>query len=353
MRLGAFTVVDSYPDRPGADLERLNDVVRLAEVAETAGLSSFWVAEHHFHAGGICPSPPVMLAACGMRTRTIRLGSLVSVLPFHRPVDLAEEYALVDRLLGGRLNLGVGSGYIASEFAGYGLDPADKRRRFDLALETMLEAFAGRPVRAGGEGSTPSRLNVLPVQKPHPPLWIAVQRREAIPHVARRGASVALIPYATVDTLDELATEIDDYRRALPSGVTGEVAVALHVYAGDRAGRAREAFRRYVQSRLETGSTSLERKSRDRPAHATPEAIEQSGFALFGTPAEVVQGMDRFARIGVDELLGIFDFGGLAQEEVVRSIRAVGEARLELQSTASSTRRKGRGWSSDPPPPSP
>ncbi|HYB63334.1 MAG TPA: LLM class flavin-dependent oxidoreductase [Thermoplasmata archaeon] len=350
MRLGAFTVVDAYPDRTGGDLDRLSEVVRLAEEAEVSGLSSFWVAEHHFHTGGICPSPPVLLAACGMRTRTIRLGSLVSVLPFHRPVDLAEEYALVDRLVGGRLNLGVGSGYIASEFAGYGLDPADKRRRFDAALETMLEAFAGRPVRAGGDGSTPSRLNVLPVQKPHPPLWIAVQRREAIPHVARRGASVALIPYATVDTLDELAAEIDDYRRALPPGAAGEVAVALHIYAGEHVGRAREAFRRYVQSRLETGSTFFERKSRDRPAHATPEAIEQSGFALFGPPADIAQGMDRFARIGVDELLGIFDFGGLAHEEVVRSIRAVGAARLELRSKGPPTRRKGPAKRADPPP---
>lgn len=350
MRLGAFTVVDAYPDRAGGEADRLSEVVRLAEESEAAGLSSFWVAEHHFHSGGICPSPPVMLAACGMRTRTIRLGSLVSVLPFHRPFDLAEEYALVDRLLGGRLNLGVGSGYIASEFAGYGLDPADKRRRFDDALGTMLEAFAGRPVLAGGEGSTPSRLNVLPAQQPHPPLWIAVQRREAIPHVARRGASVALIPYATVDSLAELAAEIDEYRRALPQGVAGEVAVALHVYAGERVGRAREAFRRYVQSRLETGSTFLERKSRERPAHATPEAIEQSGFALFGAPEEVVQGLDRFARIGVDELLGIFDFGGLPVEEVLGSVRAVGKARLGLTSRRRAPRRKAPAGRVPPPP---
>ena len=327
VRLGAFTVVDAYPDRPGGDAGRVADVVRLAEAVEAAGLSSLWVAEHHFHAGGVCPSPPVVLAACGMRTRTIRLGSLVSVLPFHRPVDVAEEYALLDRLLDGRLNLGVGSGYLASEFAGFGVDPADKRARFDAALATVLEAFAGKPIRAGGENAPPVRLNVLPVQQPHPPVWVAVQRREAIPHIARQGRSIALIPYATVDGLDDLAAEIDDYRRALPPEVRGEVAVAVHVYAGARVGLAREAFRRYVQSRLATGSTFLEQKSRDRPHHATPEAIEESGLVLFGSPADVVRRMDRFARIGVDELLGIFDFGGLPAEEVASSVRAVGEAR--------------------------
>jgi alkanesulfonate monooxygenase SsuD/methylene tetrahydromethanopterin reductase-like flavin-dependent oxidoreductase (luciferase family) len=331
VKLGAFTVVDAYPDRPGGDADRVRDVVRLAEEVEAAGLASLWVAEHHFHIGGVCPSPPVVLAACGMRTRRIRLGSLVSVLPFHRPVDLAEEYALVDRLTGGRLNLGVGSGYLASEFAGYGLDPADKRGRFDLALETLREAFAGRPIRAGGEASLPVTLNVRPVQQPYPPIWVAVQRREAIPYVAAKGLSVALIPYATVDSPDELRDVIGDYRRALPAGTPGEVAVALHVFAGDELGPAREAFRRYVRSRLDTGSTFLERKTRDRPEHASPEAIERSGLALFGTPEEVAQRLEGFARIGVDELLGIFDFGGLPPEQVARSVRSTGDAWSRLQ----------------------
>jgi len=325
VRLGTFTVVDAYPDRPDADVGRVAEVVRLAEEAEAAGLSSLWVAEHHFHAGGVCPSPPVLLAACGMRTRRIRLGSLVSVLPFHRPIDIAEEYALVDRLIGGRLNLGVGSGYLASEFAGFGLDPADKHALFDAALETVREALAGRPIRAGGLTATPVALNVRPVQRPHPPIWIAVQRREAIPHVARQGASLALIPYATVDHIDELAGEIAEYRRALPAGVRGEVTVAVHLYGGPQVGLARKAFDRYLRSRLETGSTFLERKARDRPEQATPEAIERSGFALFGPATELVPRMEAFARIGVDELLGIFDFGGLPYEEVARSVRAVGE----------------------------
>jgi len=342
VRLGAFSVGDAYPDRPGGDADRLREIVALAETAEWAGLSSLWVAEHHFHAGGVCPSPAVVLAACGMRTRTLRLGSLVSVLPFHRPIDVAEEFAIVDRLTEGRLNLGVGSGYVASEFAGFGVDPAEKRERFDEALAFLLSAFAGEPVRAGGPGAPPVRLNVLPVQKPHPPIWIAVQRREAIPFVARRGASIALIPYATVDSLDELAAEVEEYRRALPPDGRGEVAVAVHVYGGEHVGRAREAFRRYVQSRLETGSKFLEQKTHDRPAHATPEAIEARGLAVFGSPAEVARQLDRYARIGVDELLGIFDFGGLPAEEVAASVRAVAQARGELARAAPAGRGAGR-----------
>ncbi len=325
MRLGLFTVVDQDPRGTGDLGDKLAAVVRLAETAERAGLSSFWVAEHHFQGGGACPAPAVVLAACGARTRTLRLGSLVSVLPFHRPVDLAEEYAVLDRLLGGRLNLGVGSGYIPVEFEGFGLDPAEKRERFDAALAFLLDAFAGQPVPAA-PGAPAVRLNVRPVQSPHPPIWVAVQRREAIPHVARKGLGLALIPYATVDSLPALGEEIAEYRAALPGGIRGRVAVAVHVYAGERPARGREALQRYIDGRLAAGSPSLERKSEDRPHHASPEGLERSGLVAFGSPKEVVDRLRRFAALGVDDLLGIFDFGGLPEAEVAASVLAVGQA---------------------------
>ncbi len=142
---------------------------------------------------------------------------MVSVLPFHRPIDVAEEYAMLDQLLGGRLNLGVGSGYIPMEFEGFGVDPTTKRERFESGLDTILTAFRGGSVRAH-EGAPPVRLNVLPVQQPHPPIWIAAQRREAIPFVARRGVSIALIPYATLSGLDELGAVVREFRENALSG---------------------------------------------------------------------------------------------------------------------------------------
>lgn len=325
MRLSAFTVVDSYPDRPGAE-NRIAEVVQLARMSEVAGLSALWVAEHHFHAGGVCPSPPVLLAACGGATRDLRLGSMVSVLPFHRPIDVAEDYATLDRLLGGRLNLGVGSGYISTEFEGFGVDPSDKREAFDRSLELILAAFAGDEVRPAGPTGPAVRLNVRPVQRPHPPIWVAVQRREAIAHVARRGFSVALIPYATLGSPAELREEVQEYRANLPAEARGEVAVALHVYAGDRVDEARSAFRRYLESRLDTQSTFYRKKAAEDPAAASPEGIERAGFAVFGTPESVADRLKEFARLGVDELLGIFDFGGLDESLVSNSVVGLGRA---------------------------
>lgn len=323
MHVSAFSIADGYADDPGR--ERLLDVLALAEASEAAEFAGLWVAEHHFHDAGRCPSPPVLLAAVAARTRRLRLGAMVSVLPFHRPVDLAEEYAMVDRLSRGRLDLGLGSGYIERELAAYGLARDARRERFESSLVTLLDAFAGRPIVAV-EGGPPVELNIRPVQQPHPPLWIAVQRREAIPFVAGRGVNLALIPYATLSNLEELAAEVREYRAALPPGVEGRVSVGLHLYAGEGVREARRAFQRFLDSRLATQSRYYEEKVRQDARQASAEAIEAGGWALFGPADDVADRLEGFRRAGVDEILGIFDFGGLATAEVTRSVAALGAA---------------------------
>ena len=300
--------------------------MRLGEAAECAGLSSFWVAEHHFDGGGGCPSPPVLLAALGGRTKRIRLGSLVSVLPFHRPVDVAEEYALLDRLIGGRLNLGIGSGYLAAEFGGFGVDASTKRERFESAWATIRAALDGEAFEAAPGAPRKVRLSVLPIQRPSPPVWVAVQRREALPFVAARGFGAALIPYATVADLAELRAEIDEYRRALPSGVPGSVLAAVHVYVGSHPERGRAAFRAYLDSRHRTHSTFLEQKAHRAPETVTPEALERAGLAVFASPQEAPRRLAAFRDAGVDELLGLFDFGDLPLEDAVASMESLAAA---------------------------
>jgi alkanesulfonate monooxygenase SsuD/methylene tetrahydromethanopterin reductase-like flavin-dependent oxidoreductase (luciferase family) len=324
VRLSAFSVVDHYPELPSTAGTRFEEVLRLGEAADRHGLSTVWIAEHHFHSGGISPNPAVLLAALAARTRRVRLGVLVSVLPFHNPIEVAEQYAMVDQLSGGRFNLGVGSGYIPMEFEGFGVDPGTKRERFDAALETVLAAMGGAPVAPSSAPSGPRALNVLPVQQPHPPLTIAVQRREALPFVARRGASIALVPYATVSGIEELAGQIKEFRSHLPEGAHASVSVALHLYAGAHPARARTALQRYLDSRLATQSAFFQDKVRRDPSHASAETIERTGFALFGGAREVAERLEAFRSAGVDEVLGIFDFGGLSPDDVVSSVRDLG-----------------------------
>ena len=330
MKVGIFSVVDPDPRDPARNERRFAEAVRLAEAADAAGLSSVWVAEHHFGAAGLLPSPVVLLAAMGARTRRIRLGSLVTVLPFHEPVEVAEQFAVLDRLTDGRLNFGCGSGYLPDELDGFGVDAQTKRESFDRALDTILAAWSGAEVRVDRARATPVRLNVRPVQRPHPPVWIASQRREAIPFVARRGVSLALIPYATVGSLAELGEEIREFREAAPAGAQSEVAAAVHVYIGPNVAQARHALQEYLDGRLATMSTHYRRKVAADPRQARADAIEGSGVALVGDSPTVREGLRKLAAAGVDELLAMVDFGSIPTHEAERTIRSLGLLAADL-----------------------
>ena len=324
MRLSLFSILDAFPEGAAAHRDRYAELLELASGADRAGWHGAWIAEHHFSPAGLCPSPPVLLGALAQRTARLRLGVMVSVLPFHHPIEVAEQYALVDQISGGRLELGLGSGYIPREFEGFGVDPATKRERFDTSLELILRAFRGEAVTSTGPLARPVTLNVRPRQSPHPPITLAVQRREAIPFVARRGFALALVPYATVGSLDELAGEIREYRGALPLGTKGHVAVAVHLCAGSPVAAARAALQRFLDSRRSTQSTFYLDKVQKDPRSAGAEAIEAAGFALFGSPAEVREKLGALDRAGVDEILGIVDFGGLTLEESLRTVQVLG-----------------------------
>lgn len=318
MRLSAFSIVEENATGPSRD--RYREVLDLAETADRLGLHAFWVAEHHFQPGGLCPAPAVLLAAMAARTSRVRLGSLVSVLPFHEPVETAEQYALVDRISQGRLNFGVGSGYVPAELEGFGVDPESKRERFDRALDTIVRAWEGGAVSTERAGSRPVHLNVRPTVSPYPPIWVAVQRREAIPHVARRGFSLALIPYATISSLAELAEEVREFRAALPRGKTATVSAAFHVYAGSEPENGLDALQRYLDSRRKSGSIHYQMKVGRDPHQANARAIVDHGLAFVGTSTDLPHWVDRVAGTGVDELLGIFDFGGLPMADSARSM---------------------------------
>jgi alkanesulfonate monooxygenase SsuD/methylene tetrahydromethanopterin reductase-like flavin-dependent oxidoreductase (luciferase family) len=291
MRVGAFSVVESRPS-PGDELAgtRYDELLRLIETADRSGLASFWIGEHHFQSSGLCPSPPVLLAAAGQRTSRIRLGSLVCVLPFHRPVDVAEEYALVDVLLHGRLNFGVGSGYVPLELDGFGVPAALKRELFDRNLAEIRSAFLGEPIQVPGGGTV--RINVRSPQSPHPPIWVAAQRRESIPHVARAGLGLALLPYATFRDPSDLAAAIREYRSALPEDVPGTVSVALPLYVGEDSARANRALDRHLASRVAASEGFYEGAVRRGPCTLTASAVARAGFSLFGSSEVVADGLE-------------------------------------------------------------
>src|SRR5258706_366724 len=140
MRFSIFSVADHYPEEPRTIRELYAQILDEIELADELGFSAFFLAEHHFHEYGLVPSPPTLLGAAAERTKRIGLGVAVSVLPFHQPLVAAEEYAMLDQMTGGRLVLGVGSGYLKHEFEGFYLAPWEKRARFDEALKRYVRS---------------------------------------------------------------------------------------------------------------------------------------------------------------------------------------------------------------------
>src|SRR5258706_7246209 len=158
MRYSIFSVNDHHPRLARSVPQLYGQVMRQCELAESLGYDTFFCAEHHFHEYGVVPDPAVMLSALAQRTGRIRFGTAISILTFHDPRRIAESYSMLDMMCGGRLVFGVGSGYLAHEFVGYGLDPRQKRDRFNEALDIVKRLMAGetlayqRRFPAGGKG---------------------------------------------------------------------------------------------------------------------------------------------------------------------------------------------------------
>lgn len=334
MRVSIFSVQDHHPGRGRTLPELYGQVMRQAELADGLGYDTFFVAEHHFHEYGAVPNPAVFLSGLAQRTRRLRLGTAISILTFHNPLDVAESYAMVDVLSGGRLTLGVGSGYLAHEFAGYGIEPAEKRERFDENLLLVERLLAGERVTHAGRFTSLDSvaINVRPVQ-PEVPVYVAVLRREAAYHVGRQGRRMLFVPYASVDRFEEIGGLLADFRRGREeAGLGGDAdaaAITLHTHVARTNAEAREqaeaAFDLYVATRLYAKS-------------AVYADIIRSGLSLFGSVETVAAKMIRLAGMGLGHVLTLQNFGLLPEahvqssmrlmmEEVMPRVRAAGAAR--------------------------
>src|SRR5262249_31480819 len=149
----------------------------------------YHVAEHHGTPLGMAPSPSVFLAAAAQRTRRIRLGPMVYVLPLYNPMRLAEEICMLDHLTRGRLELGIGRGSVPYEIETRGVDPAESKGRYDEALHVMLAALTTGEVSFEGRyyQFAEARIPESPVQRPYPPLWYPTSNPETVPWLAAQG----------------------------------------------------------------------------------------------------------------------------------------------------------------------
>ncbi|MEE9281419.1 MAG: LLM class flavin-dependent oxidoreductase [Myxococcota bacterium] len=293
------------------------------ELAEELGLQSFWLPESHFVGTGPMPAPLLQLAGVAARTRTLRLGTTSFLLPHRHPLQVAEEVAVLDRLSGGRTILGVGRGFRSALFAAYDVPVREKRDRFEAALEVMRRAWAGEPIGtdpdAEGEDTAPIRLAPLPLQKPHPPIWVAAFGPKALRQAGRLG-----LPYlaSPMEPIGRLLENYELHREACPadglgSGLAVPIMRTLFVtHERELARHAREALERQAVSLARVRSARL------RQAAAAP--LED--WALIGEPARVADAIATYReRLGMTHLIVRPGISGVPKEATQRSLELIAE----------------------------
>ena len=283
-------------------------LLRRAERAEAIGLHGVWVPEMHFRPGSMA-SPLVALAAIAARTRRIRLGTTSLLLPIHSPLRIAEEVAALDVLSGGRVDLGLGRGFAPAVLDTFGVPAAEKRDRFDAALDAILDAWTGAD--GAFEGPRPA---LRPLQTPHPPLSVAAFGRKGLLQAARRG-----LPYlaSPLESLEVLAENHATHRAALAPEVDPDslsVAILRTVFVAGSELRARDA-----RERLEAEAARSPRGLPPAMARALSGGLGER--VLVGTAQEVLDLVGRYReRLGMDLLIARSEIPGVADEEAEESI---------------------------------
>ena len=324
MKLGVF----DHMDRGLAPLGRFfEDRLRLIEAYDRAGFYGYHVAEHHATPLGVAPSPGVWLAAIAQRTRQLRFGALVYLLPLYHPIKLLEEICMLDQMSGGRLLLGVGRGISPIELRYYGLDPEKTPGMYAEALEVILRGMKGGTLTFEGKyyqyRDVPMEME--PLQRPHPPLWYGLGRAEAIPWAAQNRINI-------VGNLGGAGMRALTDRYRAEWAALGHAAEDMplmgssrHVVVAQTEREALEVARRGYD-KWRTSFLKLWKMHNMMPvAHAVfPERFEDAeaqGRAVAGTPDKVRDFLLHAAdEGGLNYLLCRFAFGDITGDEALHSL---------------------------------
>ena len=337
------------PWTDGAEQRLFNEALEQVEVADRLGIDYAWEVEHHFlEEYSHSSAPEVFLAACAGRTKNIRLGhGIRQVIPqYNHPARTAEVIATLDLVSNGRVDFGTGESSAELELGGFGVPVADKRKIFLESTEQIANMMAMEPY-PGYQGQyfeMPCR-NVVPkpVQKPHPPIWVACSQRETIRMAARLG--IGALTFAFVDPL-EAQSWVEEYYSIIKSDECVPIGHAVNAnicmvssfschqdrqVAIDRGLKGFEFFgyalgSLYGFGEHKPGRTNLweqfekvyEERQKDVPAMVT-EALS-GGAGGIGTPDDMRVHLNKFETAGVDQVTFIQQAGMNKHEHICEAL---------------------------------
>ena len=317
-------------------------------LAEALGFDSVWLTEHHYADYGLSAAPSVLLATVAARTRRVKLGIAVYVIPFHHPLRLAEETASIDILSGGRLIVGLGRGNRPLEFFGHGVPQEQSRARMEEGVEILLQAWTKERVNFDGQFWKIRNVPVYPkpVQRPHPPLAFAVSSPETIAWTAKHGYGMLSSGLGT--PLEQTKKNRDAYVESLRDSGYSHTQIAelldrwvvtKHVYVAPSDAEAQadakgpEMWYRdsFIRSLSSDGLVGLHESVYQgaqamitRLKSQTWEVLLDSAL-LIGSPQTIAIKVSELEQAGVGELACWMNFGGLPTDKVRRSMRLFAE----------------------------
>ncbi len=365
MRFGIFYEHQlPRPWGPDGEHRLLHDALAQIDIADRVGFDFVWEVEHHFlEEYSHSSASDVFLAAASQRTSRIRLGLGILPLPlaYQHPARVAETVATLDLVSDGRVEFGTGETSSGAELEGFGVDRETKRAQWEESLDAVTRMFVEEPF-AGIDGryvAMPAR-NVIPkpYQKPHPPLWMACSRREAIRHAAEKG--LGALSFSFVEP-EEAAEWVAEYRaiiaseRCVPAGfaVNPRVAVVLpmmchpdegeaiergidgahffgyalahyYIFGDHRPGRT-DVYDEFLRRRDEVGFARHVIRAQDAPigVRVLQEGLGSLRGAI-GTPEQVRDLCRRYEAAGVDQVIFVLQAGRNRHEHICESLELFG-----------------------------
>jgi natural product biosynthesis luciferase-like monooxygenase protein len=320
--------------------EYFSQGIRLAARADELGYASIKTVEHYFHDyGGHSPNPIVLLSAVAARTRHIRLITGAVIPAFNNPIKLAGELAMLDNLSNGRLDAGFGRAFIPKEFDAFGVNMDESRERFEEGIDIIKRLWTEERVSYNGKFHKlrDVRLMPRPVQKPHPPIWVAaVMSPDSFISAGRHGYHIMIVPFAS--NLERVRELVQMYREAWRDGGhqpgAEQIQSSLHCYVAETHEAAIDGFKRPVDRYIEVFAEAVrswaDKQSSqyagygrlvDAISGLTGAKMIDSHTALVGTPDEVIEQVE-FNRdlIGDHEPSMQINFGGIKEREAFRTL---------------------------------
>jgi alkanesulfonate monooxygenase SsuD/methylene tetrahydromethanopterin reductase-like flavin-dependent oxidoreductase (luciferase family) len=340
MQVGT-SILFQNPFNERADADVYRHELKLGDLAEPLGFESLWSVEHHFDDYTMCPDVLQFLSYFAGRTRHLKLGSMVVVLPWHDPIRVAEQVSVLDHYSNGRVILGLGRGLARIEFEGFRIPLGESRERFVEYATMILEGlergfieFDGRHIKQPRRDIRPKPLKSFKGRT-----YAAAVSPESSRIMAQLGIGILIIPQKPWEAV---AKELADYRAIYQQVNGGEplpTITAGWVFCDRNADRAHEMALRYIGGYWHTALRHYEmtadhfgqakgyefyREISQQLAKSGADAAAEYflGLQVWGTPEQCLEKIDRIRRrVNSDHFTGVFSYAGMPYDEAERNMR--------------------------------